>query len=73
MEEKNSTGSLNWDYIKKYNEDLHEEVEQMKQHPYSSEEMRAQIQRIHEASQSAKDTKETKDNNLCETNVNIWG
>ena len=64
MEEKNSTGSLNWDYIKKYNEDLHKEVEQMKQHPYTFEEAKAQVERIRQASQSAKDTRETKDNNL---------
>lgn len=60
MEGNCSTGSLNWEYLKKYNEDLHEEVERMKQHPYTYEEAKAQVERIHQASQSAKDMRESQ-------------
>lgn len=34
-------------------------MERMKQHPYTFEEAKTQVERIHQASQSAKDTRET--------------
>lgn len=42
--------SLINDFLRKQQEAGIKEVEQMKQHPYSSEQIKAQVKRIHEAS-----------------------